>query len=188
MEPLKGEEQLRATEAEAVVKVSAELKVQAFIAYPPITCCECNHSYGLAMLDNCGGVVSEMTTIGTYIHSNLFCHKYEEIAIAFHKIAVVEMHHLNLFSQLALGHGAEPRLWSKKGGRMVYWTPAHIQYTMTTQEMLRVAINGENAAIAKYRLQREWIKDKCIRDILGHIIEDEKLHVHVFTRLYEKYC
>lgn len=188
MDPLKRENQLKAMEAEAVVKVSAELKVQAFIAYPPIIIKDCNNKYGLAMLDNCGGMVSEMTTIGTYIHSNLFCDKFEEIGIAFHKIAVVEMRHLHIFSELALGHGAEPRLWSRKANRMVYWTPSYIQYTMTTAEMLRVAIEGENAAIAKYRLQKEWIKDKCICDILGHIIEDEKLHVDIFTRLYEKYC
>lgn len=96
--------------------------------YPEIDPKERNLSYGKLMLDNIGGENSEMTAISLYTYNLLITG--QELSKLFHEIAVTEMHHLKIFGKLALALGENPRLWTQKKSRYIYWSPMYTRYPM----------------------------------------------------------
>ena len=156
--------------------------------YPPIEVCGPNLVYAAEMLSNIGSCNSEMSAVSLYFYNSLISKEpYAQIAECFQHIMIVEMHHLDIYGQLAYRLGADPRLWSYSGRRASYWSPGCNQYPCQLEPLLRNAIKGENEAIMKYRRQAERIKDENIAAILNRIILDEKCHIHIFDRLYRTY-
>ncbi|MDR1631263.1 MAG: manganese catalase family protein [Oscillospiraceae bacterium] len=154
----------------------------ANLPYPPIAV-ECkNPQYAACMLSNIGGRVSEMSAVAAYYYNNLqaqSCSK--EIADAFYKINIVEMHHLQMFGELACLLGADPRLWERQNKNMVYWTPAYIAYPRDLKGLLTAAIDGEEETIRKYTKQAQSICDPYIVAVLERIILDEEMHVDILN-------
>ena len=158
------------------------------LPYPNICAGEINSSYAMEMLDNIGGQNSEMSAVSLYFYNDLVTNKdYEEVSLAFHKISIVEMHHLEIFGRLSLQLGANPRLWTYVMNRTVYWTPSYNKYSMDLSTLLLNAIQGETQAINKYNCQISKIKNINIIENLKRIIIDEQLHIDIFNKLYNKY-
>ena len=89
--------------------------------YPPVKVDGKNPQYAAAILSNIGSCNSEMTAVSLYFYNSLITREhYQEIAECFNRISVVEMHHLDIFGELALKLGTDPRLWSYNKGRMYY--------------------------------------------------------------------
>lgn len=161
--------------------MSPENKFAAAMPYPPVKVEKRDPFYACEMLSNIGSCNSEMSTLNSYLYnSTILLKSHSEISEVFRKIAIVEMHHLSIFSQLALELGADPRLWTCSGRKPVYWSPACCQYPDNLKTMLYNAYTGEQDAIRKYENQIEQIQDDYICEILQRIIEDEKLHVEIY--------
>lgn len=154
--------------------------------YPPIRASERNPQYGRMMLDNMGGSNSEMSAVSLYIYNQMITGSLKEVSYAFHKISIVEMHHIHIFGELALNLGENPRLWTHRGNQMYYWTPGYNHYPTELAPLLKNAIQGEENAILKYQQQARQIKDPCITDILERIIEDEKIHIQIYKKLQKE--
>ena len=164
------------------------LKFKADGPYPVIGEIEPNRNYANAMLSNIGGSNSEMSAISLYVYNHLYEELYsEEVATIFIKIAMVEMHHLDIFGTLAVRMGADPRLWADNWGKKVYWTPAYNNYPTDYYKLLKNSLEGEYLAIEKYQQQLSYIEDKVVRDCLRRIIEDEEVHVEIFQQLMADY-
>lgn len=152
--------------------------------YPPVEVCERNPQYAAAMLSNIGSCNSEMSAVSLYLYNSLITKElFQDIAHCFHKISIVEMHHLNLFGELALKLGADPRLWNQDKGTMRYWCPGCNRYPCQIGPLLTNSLAGELEAIRKYEEQAQWIKDCKIKAILNRIIADEQCHVRIFKQL-----
>ena len=154
--------------------------------YPEVRAEGRNRRYGQAILSNVGGSVSEMGAVARYLYGRVTQEGKPEIAECLGHIAVVEMHHLSIFSTLALGE--DPRLWSPFRGGRRYWTPEYLRYPRRLDQMLRYAIEEERSAIQKYSQQLLWIKDGNVMENLRRIIADEEVHVKILTCLLESYC
>lgn len=156
--------------------------------YPEIGIQEKNRQYAAAMLSNIGSCNSEMSAVSLYFYNSVITGgRFDEISDCFHKISLVEMHHLHIFASLANLLGADPQLWSVERGRYRYWSPSCNRYCRNIAELLRGAIQGEEQAIAKYTKQMGWIADCNIQRQLARIILDEKCHIRIFERLCDKY-
>lgn len=156
--------------------------------YPPIEITGHNPAYAREMLDNLGGSNSEISAVSLYFYNNLMTQeKYEDIAYIFHKISIVEMHHLEIFGKMAYCLGEDPRLWTWRYNRRNYWTPAYNRYPSEFCRLIYNALNGELAAIEKYECQVRCIDNKNIVENLCRIIEDEKVHVDIFRQIIEEY-
>lgn len=154
--------------------------------YPPVQVWGPDARYAKAMLSNIGSCNSEMSAVSLYLYNSVITKgSFDEVANCFRQIGMVEMHHLDIFSQLAFLLGADPRLWSSNGKNMIYWSPGCNQYPGHIIRLLENAIRAENAAIEKYRQQAAWIKDPNIVDILNRIILDEEHHIQIFHQLYQ---
>lgn len=153
-------------------------------AYPVIGELKKNMCYAKEMLSNIGSANSEMSAVSIYTYNSVrlkTCN--ENLDQIFSHIAMVEMHHLEMFATLAYQLGADPRLWYYEHGKMCYWSPSYNQYPTKICTMLQNSLDGELAAIKKYTEQMEVINDKTVVACLKRIIEDEKVHVHIFTNL-----
>ncbi len=155
--------------------------------YPPIQVREASPICVRAMLSQLGGSASEMSTIAQYFYnSTVLAAKSPKTAEYFHRIAVVEMHHLSVFAQLVCLLGGDPRLWSYREGRSVYWSPGALFYTSDPVALLNRAIMGENRTITEYRRLAGELPDPHIRALLERLILDEEQHVLIFRQLLKE--
>ncbi len=174
---------------------------QAALPYPPIRPSKCQPQYAAAMLDNMAGQISELSAVGLYFYDCLLASGLKEAADIFHRISLVEMHHMDIFARLAMGLGENPRLWAHMGrsGRYAYWSAASLRYppihpaesgcTISPADLrllLSQAIEEEQKALNKYMKQTSWILDANICDNLIRIAADEQMHLDILTRLYHK--
>lgn len=149
--------------------------------WPPIEIISQNKQYAAAMLSNIGSCNSEISAISLYIYNSMITRNFFfDIAECFHKISIVEMHHLNTFGELSIMLGADPRLWSYQNGHLRYWSPACNHYPTRIGELVANSLAHELEAIKKYQTQAQWIDDCRIRAILNRIIADELCHVQIF--------
>lgn len=156
--------------------------------YPEIRVEGKNRQYGQAILSNVGGSVSEMGSVARYLYGHFTQEGRPEVAECLAGIAMVEMHHLSIFSGLARQLGEDPRLWTSFRGRRRYWTPEYLRYPQSLDQFLRYSVEEEKTAIQKYRQQALWIRDANVTANLRRIIEDEEVHLEILTCLLKSYC
>lgn len=154
--------------------------------YPPVCVDEPNLVYANEMLSNMGAVVSEMSDVTRYFYIAVVTKpQFSSIATCFHHISIVEMHHLNIFAELALLLGTDPRLWCGRP-RKHWWSPSFISYPHEICALIAESIEAEKAAIRKYTRQANTIGDSNIVTILNRIILDEKRHLQIFREMDEQ--
>lgn len=157
------------------------------LPYPPIRITCPNEEHGQMILDNVGGMDSEMSAISLYLYNHIIsADAFKELNQAFLKISEVEMRHLDIFSQLAFKLGMDPRMWSCFNEHNEYWSPAYNNYPNQLDALLVNAITSEHKAIEKYQFQAKVITDPFIVAILNRIILDELLHVEILEYFYTK--
>jgi len=162
--------------------------IQSAGPYPPPQVQGRSPAYANMMLSNMAACNSEMSAVAQYRYAHLMSMGADsEISLLFHKVSVVEMHHLDLFGQLALELGAEPRLWHCRNNRMEYWSPRGINYAhCTVQDLVKAALEAELGAIRKYECQLERIADPHIAALLRRVMEDEQEHVKLWEEVLGK--
>lgn len=159
----------------------------AELPYPAVHAAGRNPRYAAAMLENLGGANSEMSAAGLYFYDHLVTMEYPEVAEVFHRLSVVEMHHLEIFGTLARQLGADPRLWCRQGGRPTWWTPGYLHYSQKLGVLIQIAMREEQATIRKYQEQARWIGDGNVVENLLRIVQDERLHLDILRGLLESY-
>ncbi len=164
-----------------------KIEFQSSEPYPPINCSIKNSMYARIMLDNMAGNRSEMSAISLYTYNQLITDEHKEIAEMFHKISIVEMHHLYIFGTLARQLGANPRLWTSRHNRAVYWSPGFNQYPKALPQLIEHSLQEEQFAVEKYTKQINVIKDEVIIHNLKRIILDEELHVNILENCLNTY-
>lgn len=165
-----------------------QFRYEADSPYPKIQVKAKNPIYARAILDNIGGSSSEMSTISLYLYNHFITTKIDNLSLIFHKISIVEMHHLQIFGELSRQLGEIPRLWTNRRQGKVYWSPSYNQYPSALKPLLQYAIDGEMGAVNKYRQQLQLIDDENVCENLNRIIKDEELHIDIFLQLYKEYC
>ncbi len=146
-----------------------------------------NKEYGYLLLDDYAGGISEESAIHTYLYQSLRNLEFKELKEILLTISKVEMHHLLLLGEVIKLLGVDPRFESfttEKTPR--YWTASYISYEKDLKKLLEQDIQAEKDAIEKYRLHQKEIKDIYIKELLERIIQDELLHVQIFTTLYNQ--
>lgn len=154
--------------------------------YPPVQVDGPNSVYACEMLSNIGDVVSEMSDVTRYFYISVVTKpQYGWISTCFNNISIVEMYHLNIFADLALLLGTDPRLWSCQE-RMQWWSPSFIGYPHELRALIAESIKAEEEAISKYSRQANTISDRNIAAILHRIILDEERHLQIFNEMYRQ--
>jgi bacterioferritin len=156
------------------------------VPYPETQVKEQNKEYAREILSNIGGTDSEMSAIALYLYGSLVAEEHAALSEAFRKISIMEMRHLNIFGELALKLGADPRLWEHTGIRKRYWSARYIPYATKPRKLLTNALISEHLAVEKYTKQAKRIGDPSVVANLQRIIQDEKEHIRTLTALLKE--
>lgn len=149
--------------------------------YPPIKVEEKNENYARLLLKNFAGEISEDTAIHLYIYQTLILKDdNKDLADTLKRIAIVEMHHLDMLGEVIKLLGVKPVYGTMIDNYFKPWSGAYVDYTIGLKEMLNIDIENEETAIRNYQKSIELIEDKYIRKLLERIIEDEMLHIKIF--------
>ncbi|MGE5455803.1 MAG: ferritin-like domain-containing protein [Ignavibacteriales bacterium] len=155
--------------------------------YPDIKVEMPNVEYAMILLQDYAGTVSEETAIHLYMYQNFLQDgKWDEFAKELEKIAIVEMHHLELLGKTILKLGLNPifATVNAESDNVIHWNSENVNYTDEIREMLHADIKAEVSAIKQYEIHKEMINDKYIKALLARIIQDEEGHLKIFNELY----
>ena len=164
-----------------------QILCQSPLPYPPVAAQIKSPAYAQAMLSNMSGSVSEMCAVSLYFYNRLRAQEQQKSADIFSKMAVVERHHLEIFGTLAHQMGADPRLWQRRAGRMLYWSPGYNDYPQELLPILQNSLKCEQLTIQKYQDQAEEISDENVVENLMRIILDEQVHASILKELTEQH-
>lgn len=155
-------------------------------SYPQVQIENPDPVYAREMLGNIGGPDSEMSAAGQYFYSYLMTGDQPEIAKLFHRLAMEEALHLELFAKAAQQLGADPRLWRATERRHRYWSPKSIHYSKKIRKIVTNALIDEHMTVDKYTKQIKTIKDPNLVELLRRVLEDEKEHIKILTDLLKQ--
>ena len=161
--------------------VSGNDSVAARTPYPKVQVAGPNLYYANLLSKDLGGAKSEMTSACQYVYQGWFLERqYSNISATMDRIAVVEMHHLNLLGQMILLLGGDPQYRAITNRRGTYWDGRMVSPDKDPEKMILSSMELERAAIEIYSQQLVLIKDPYIQQMLLRILEDEKIHMKLF--------
>ncbi|MTI83894.1 MAG: bacterioferritin [Firmicutes bacterium] len=159
------------------------------VPYPELRIKRPNRYYAELLLEDYAGQVSEMTAINQYFyHYIVFEEKYDDLADLEECISIIEMLHLEMLSKTIRLLGVDPKLRTLTHNKHTYWNAEYIYYGQGVCDRIAADIAAEKSAIAQYRKHQELINDPYIDALLERIIMDERHHLDLFSKMWEKYC
>lgn len=126
----------------------------------------------------------EMTAINQYFYEYLVIPN-QEIAYTLEQISIVEMNHFELLGKTIELLGSSPIIADFSHHQTTYWNSDFIYYDRDLKTLLEIDIHDEETAIRNYQMILTVIDDKYVRELIERILEDEYLHLEIFTKLYE---
>ena len=128
---------------------------------------------------------SEMTAILQYVFQAIVLQKQglEEYAKTLERIAVAEMHHLEILGSLLYQLGALPVFTSCPPRKFDFYSTGAVSYASDVRKMILDDILGETQAIYTYEEMIRKLKDEKVSAIIARIVLDEKLHLETLKNI-----
>ena len=166
------------------------MKYYVDIPYPKISVEKQNTEYAKILSDIYAGNISELSNITLYIYEHIVLkNNYKEYSNVLKKIAIVEMHHLDILGELINLLGIKPVFMKydeiKKG--FIPWKASYLNYDIDIKNIIDLDIKSEKESIKHYKDALKLIKDKKIVEIINRLILDEELHLKIFEEYKKKY-
>ena len=160
------------------------MKYRKHEKYPEVKVERKNTEYARLLMHAYAGSISEETAIHQYLFQNMVLpDEMNEERKILQGIAIVEMHHLKLLGELIKKLGVYPIYADCSSKSVDFWNAESVDYEVFYENMLIANIKAEKEAIKDYRLLMNVIDDCYIKEILSCIIDDEEVHVEIFTNL-----
>lgn len=154
--------------------------------YPEVKVSAPNSYYAKLIMNDFAGIISEFSAITQYLYHNFSLKKeHKDLAKVIENISMVEMHHMEILSEVLVQLGVEPYF---KNSSNKFWDANYIYYGRNVCDKLKADLKSEYAAIETYELHISLIKDVNIQNVLKRIVMDEKVHAKIFEEQIKKYC
>lgn len=157
--------------------------------YPEIKVLAPNLCYACLLQDDYAGIVSEFTAISQYLYHYFFFKDIEkELGELLENVSISEMLHMEILADTIKELGGNPIIRGTKSTMGNFWNGSFIYYGDNLCTQLKTDIDAEYKAIEQYEKHINMISDPHIKDILGRIILDEKVHIDLFNEKLLKFC
>lgn len=153
--------------------------------YPEIKVASKNLETACALFNLYAGEVSEDTSIHNYIFQMMMVEDVE-IKKLLKEIAITEMHHLEILGLLIKALGLSPLFVGVSNQKTKWFSGEYVNYERDLKNILLDNIRLEETAIKKYEEVISIANDSNIEHILKRIILDERLHIEIFSKLYQQ--
>lgn len=143
------------------------------------------------LLEDYAGLVSELTATTQYVYHQMMVKNQDlkEVADAILGIAIIEMRHLNILGDTLIKLGEDPKFMNpieRTCNKNKWWTGGLVCYLKEVEAILKQDIKYEIETIKNYEKHAKEVSQQAVSDVLLRIVEDEKLHIEIFTNLLEK--
>lgn len=150
--------------------------------YPDVKVTEKNLSYAEILKHDFCGMVSELSAITQYIHTEIMLSNRNcPVATVILGIAMAEMIHLQKLGELIELLGGcvdyQTMVQNQRSTVSVSWNAGWLRLQNEPGKMLRSGIEAEKAAIAQYKKHMQMIKDPHVCNMIARIIQDEEYHI-----------
>lgn len=160
------------------------MEYQAKGPYPPVTVERKQPLYAREMMSNLGAQISEATAVSSYFYAYLVTKQTNpKLAEVFYHLNRVEQYHMELFGELTLLLGGDPRCWERRRNGLHYWSPCYGLYAKEPQAILQSFMRAERETIQKYKGQIRFIQDPGVTALLERITADEQVHFDLLSSL-----
>lgn len=164
-----------------------KVKVYVNKPYPKIKISKKDTSLAKLLTHAYASNEGELTAIHLYAYQSMILRKNnEEIANILLEISKTEMHHLYLLGNTINELGCQPIFADTNYNLETYWTSFDVYYDTDIKTILEIDIESEKEAIHNYQLILNNINDIYVKELIARILEDEQVHLEVFTKLYHK--
>lgn len=164
-------------------------RFQAKEPYPELRNVRPDKRLAAHLLEGYSGETSELTTILQYAYHSLMCKKrYAEVSETIRGIFHVETLHLEFLGDCICRLGAPVQYQLALREKKLFWQASVVEYADTPAKMILADIRGEKEAAAFYEQAAETAKNQPpIAAMLSRLAADERLHIQIFTDLYNRY-
>lgn len=132
----------------------------------------------------------ELNAILQYVfHSlNFSARGREDQAETLMRIAVAEMHHLELLGKTICALGAQPVYSAQPPSAFNFYSAKFVSYSCNLRNMIEDDIMGEKHAIYAYERMICNLKNERVKCIIARILEDEKIHLAALREILQSFC
>lgn len=131
------------------------------------------------------GHISEFSAITQYVYHQLEAKGEGDLQIgsSLLSIAQIEMRHLNIFGEMMIKLGGNPRFFYREDGVLRPWQGGLIDDERQIVRMLKSDIWLERQTIDSYRWQSSQVSQPPIGAMLQRLILDEEIHLRILDQL-----
>lgn len=149
--------------------------------YPEIMTEGRNLNYARILSSPYAAQTGELGAVLIYLYDSLVTTDDKMLSEVFECVAETEMKHMEILGRLIVLLGGDPR-YCASSARGCFNT-AQLPYSTDKDRIIRGAIAAEQNAIDEYESIKGMIDDRYIVKIIDRMIEDEKIHLSIFTEL-----
>lgn len=142
----------------------------------------------------------EVSDILSYLYTSKegvlsFIHQYfyeiivldhEEMRLILKEILLTEMNHFEILGKLIRELDGVPVFATKEFGREVYWNSDFIYYDQDLETILDINLEWTRKMIYNLQMSLTTIEDMYVKEMLKRFLEDEYLHLEIFTKLSQQ--
>lgn len=152
--------------------------------YPTVPPLQPNVEAARMLLGAYAAPTSETTCVMQYVYNSILAPLADQPAVGdlFYCVSIVEMTHMEMIANLILNYGGDPGyLYYPMPTRTAWWTGSNVTYTKDPEDMLRDAIQHEEAIIEYYRRVIRVLPEESAKALIQRISADEERHIALFT-------
>lgn len=162
-------------------------RYQAAMPYPEVHNVKPDKQLADKLLEGYSGESSELTTVLQYAYHSLKLQKrYNLVSEVVRGIFYVETLHMNFLGDCISKLGGDAKYMLALREKSIYWQASLVNYESTPSQMIMANIQGEKLAVSFYEETAAITKQPAIANLLLRLAEDEKLHLHIFTEIYQR--
>ena len=159
--------------------------------YPEITNTQKDEKIIPYLIDSYAGGKSELTAITQYSYQSFITKpnkNYIGLSEILIRIAMKEMHHLEILSQIIISQGVNPKFCKYIDNNYNIcqsWSTKDVRYITDVKEFIEYNIKLEEGAIREYTEIVNTATNPNIAEIISRIIQDEESHIEIFNKILE---
>lgn len=131
------------------------------------------------------GREGELTAVLQYVYQSIMFGKLGKTQTSEKvlKIAVNEMHHLEVLGKMIAQLGAPPIYTACPPYPVGYYSASCVNYTKLPRQMICADICAEENAISQYERMLLRVRNSAVAQVLAAILQDEREHLQTFNEI-----
>ena len=122
------------------------------------------------------------TIIHQYLYETIVVSD-EEVRAILKDLLLTEINHFEILGKFIIELGSTPVFATKDFGSEIYWNSDFIYYDRDIDTIVEINLEWTRIMIYNLQMSLTTIEDMYVKEMLKRFLEDEYLHLEIFTKL-----